>query len=108
SIGLSPNGSQVLAVLNGLSFPGDVMATNNPSTQSITATVALETGKDSMGQLMSDGTLDYVWVTDETNGGDVVQNLNLAVSDPASQPYVTSVGGTSLGHGSPSTGLANP
>ena len=99
SIGLSPSGNQVLAVLNGLSFPGDVMATINPSTQSITATVALETGTDTMGQLVSDGTLDYVWVTDETNGGDVIQNLNLAVSDPASQPYVTSVGGTSLGHG---------
>ena len=52
-----------------------------------------------MGQLVSDGTLDYVWVTDETSGGDVIQNLNLAVSDPASQPYVTAVGGTSLGHG---------
>ena len=33
SIGLSPNGSQVLAVLNGLNFPGDVMATINPSTE---------------------------------------------------------------------------
>ena len=99
SIGLSPSGNQVLAVLNGLDFPGDVMATINPSTESITATVALETGSDSMGQLVSDSTLDYVWVTDETNGGDVIQNLNLAVSDPASQPYVTSVGGTSLGHG---------
>ena len=46
-----------------------------------------------MGQLVSDGTRDYVWVTDETNGDDVIQNLNLAVSDPASQPYVTAVGG---------------
>ena len=27
-----------------------------------------------------------------------MQNLNLAVSDPASQPYVTAVGGTSFGH----------
>ena len=48
-----------------------------------------------MGQLVSDGTLGYAWVTD-TNGGDVVQNLNLGVSDPASQPYVTAVGGTSV------------
>ena len=99
SIGLSPNGSQILAVITGLSFPGDVMATINPSTESITATVSLETGTNAMGQLVSDGTLDYVWVTDETNGTDALQNLNLAVSDPASQPYVTSVGGTSLGHG---------
>ena len=57
-----------------------------------------------MGQLVSDGTRDYVWVTDATNGGDVIQNLNLAVSDPASQPYVTAVGGTSLGHGTQTLG----
>ena len=66
--------------------------------------MALETGTDSMGQLVSDGTLDYVWVTDQTSGGDVLQNLNLAVSDPASQPYVTAVGGTSLGHGTQTLG----
>ena len=104
SIGLSPDSNEVLAVLNGLGFPGDVMATIDTSTQSITSTVNLETGTDSMGQLVSDGTLDYVWVTDETNGGDVIQNLNLAVSDPASQPYVTAVGGTSFGHGTPTLG----
>ena len=103
SIGLSPDGNEVLAVLNGLSFPGDVMATINTSTESITSTVSLETGTDAMGQLVSDGTRDEVWVLDETNGGDVIQNLNLAVSDPASQPYVTSVGGTSLGHGAAQT-----
>ncbi len=96
SIGMSPDNHEVLAVLNGLNFPGDVMATVDPSTQSITSTVGLETGSDTMGQLVSDGTLGYAWVTDETNGGDVVQNLNLAVSDPASQPYVTSVGGTTV------------
>jgi hypothetical protein len=99
SIGLSPDGSEVLAVLNGLSFPGDVMATIDTATQAITSTISLETGTDSMGQLVSDGARGYVWVTDVTNGGDVIQNLNLAVSDPASQPYVTAVGGTSLGHG---------
>ena len=101
SIGLSPDGNEILAVLKGLIFPGDVLATIDPGTQTITSTVNLETDGDSMGQLVSDSTLDYVWVTDETNGGDVIQNLNLAVSDPASQPYVTSVGGTSLGHGAP-------
>ena len=101
SIGLSPDGKEILAVLNGLLFPGDVLATIDPGTQTITSTVNLETNGDSMGQLVSDSTLDYVWVTDETNGGDVIQNLNLAVSDPASQAYVTSVGGTSLGHAAP-------
>jgi subtilase family serine protease len=98
SIGLSPDGNEVLAVLKGLSFPGDVMATIDTATQAITSTVSLQTATDSMGQLVSDGTLGYVWVTDVTHGGDVIQNLNLAVSDPASQPYVTAVGGTSLGH----------
>ena len=95
SIGLSPDAKEVLAVLVGLGFPGDVMATINTSTQSISSTVGLENGSDNMGQLVSDGTLGYAWVTD-TNGGDIVQNLNLGVSDPASQPYVTAVGGTSV------------
>ena len=101
SIGMSPDNKEVLAVLDGLNFPGDVMATIDPTTQAITSTVNLETGSDTMGQLVSDPILGYVWVTDETSGGDVIQNLNLAVSDPASQPYVTAVGGTSFGHGSP-------
>ena len=106
SIGLSPDGNEVLAVLNGgpTFFPGDVLATINTTTNAISATVALETGTDSMGQLVSDGTLGYVWVTDKSNKTDVVQNLNLAVSDPASQPYVTAVGGTSLGHGAHTLG----
>jgi DNA-binding beta-propeller fold protein YncE len=103
SIGLSPDGNEVLAVLSGLSFPGDGLATINTTMNAITATVNLGTGTDSMGQLVSDGTLDYVWVTDQTSGGDVLQNLNLAVSDPASQPYVTAVGGTSLNLGPPPT-----
>jgi subtilase family serine protease len=107
SIGMSPNNQEVLAVLTGPSpsgsspyfFPGDVMATVNTSTRSISATVSLQNGWDPMGQLVSDGTRDYVWVLDESSGpdqGDLIQNLNLAVSDPASQPYVTAVGGTSL------------
>ena len=62
--------------------------------------MGLENGSDAMGQLVSDGTLGYAWVTD-TTGGDVVQNLNLAVSDPAGQPYVTAVGGTSVSGVSP-------
>ena len=98
SIGMSPDNQEVLAVLVGLGFPGDVMATINTTTQAISSTVGLENGSDTMGQLVSDGTLGYAWVTDETNSttGDIVQNLNLAVSDPAGQPYVTAVGGTSL------------
>ena len=65
SIGLSPDGNEVLAVLNGLSFPSDVMATINTSTESISSTVSLETGTDAMGQLVSDGTLNYAWVLDK-------------------------------------------
>jgi subtilase family serine protease len=106
SIGLSPDGQEVLAVLHGLGFPGDVMATINTSTNTIAATANLQTGTDTMGQLVSDGasSRDYVWVTDETNGGDVLENLSLAVTDPAAQPYVTAVGGTSL----PNTSLGPP
>ncbi len=104
SIAMAPDNDQVLAVLDGLEFPGDVLATVDTSTQSISATVSLETGTDVMGQLVSDDTLGYVWVTDESGEGDVVQNLNLAVSDPASQPYVTAVGGTSFGHQTPTLG----
>ncbi len=96
SVAMSPDNHEVLAVLTGLGFPGDVMATINTSTQSISATVGLQDGADAMGQLVSDGTKDYVWALDETSPADIIQNLNLGVSDPASQPYVTAVGGTSV------------
>ncbi len=99
SVGLSPDGTEILAVLDGLTFPGDVLATINPTTQAITATVSLQTGTNPvhvMGGLATDSTRDYVWVTDQTANDDVIQNLNAAVSDPASQPYVTAVGGTSV------------
>ena len=66
SIGMSPDNQEVLAVLVGLGFPGDVMATINTSIQAISSTVGLENGSDNMGQLVSDGTLGYAWVTDET------------------------------------------
>ena len=56
SVGLSPSGTKVLAVLDGLSFPGDVLATIDPITQTIVSTVNLETGTDTMGALASDGT----------------------------------------------------
>ena len=96
SVALSPDGTEVLATLDGLTFPGDVLATINPTANTITATVNLETNSDTMGAVASDSGRDLVWVADQTAGDDVVQNLNLAVSDPASQPYVTAVGGTSL------------
>ncbi len=96
SVALSPDGTEILAALDGLNFPGDVLATIDPNTPSITATANLETGTDTLGELTSDSSRNYVWVTDESADDDVVQNLNLAVSDPSSQPYVTAVGGTSL------------
>ena len=64
SIGLSPDNNKVLAVLNGFDFPGDVLATIDSVDEAITSTVSLETGTDTMGQLVSDGSLDDVWVTD--------------------------------------------
>ena len=68
SIAMSPSNGQVLAVLTGLAFPGDVMATIDPTTQAITATVGLQDGTDSMGELVGDSTRDYVWALDETKG----------------------------------------
>jgi DNA-binding beta-propeller fold protein YncE len=104
SVALSPSGSQVLAVLNGISFPGDVLATIDPGSETITATVYLESGTDTVGALVSDGVRGYAWVIDSSLDVDMVQNLNLAVDDPANQPGVTSVGGTSVsGLGPPPT-----
>ncbi len=99
SVALSPDGTKILAALDlhgHTDAPHDLLATIDPTTETITATANLETGTDVMGGVASDTSLDYVWVLDQTAGADVVQNLNLAVSDPASQPYVTAVGGTSL------------
>jgi hypothetical protein len=96
SLAMAPNGTSLLADISGYSFPGDVLATINTTTQAISATVGLDIGADSTGQLVTDPTRGYAWLTDGTKGGDVVQNLNPAVSDPASQPEVTAVGGTSL------------
>ncbi len=59
SVALAPSGNQVLVVLDGLTsaaFPGDVMATINPTTQTIISTVNLETATDTMGALAVDGT----------------------------------------------------
>ena len=44
------------------------MATIDTTTKAITSTVNLETGSDPMGQLVSDGTLDYVWVIERRTG----------------------------------------
>ena len=49
SIGMSPDNQEVLAVLVGLDFPGDVMATINTSTQAISSTVGLENGRTPWG-----------------------------------------------------------
>jgi sugar lactone lactonase YvrE len=96
SVALSPSGQEVLAVLTDLKFPGDVLATIDPTTNSITAFVNLESGTDTVGGLVTDSARDYAWIIDSTRDIDIVQNLNLAVTDPASQPGVTSVGGTKV------------
>ena len=99
SIAMSPNNQDLLAtvdtVYNGNSI-GNVLATINPTTHAVLGTVSWNTGIDTMGQLVSDPTLDLVWETDQSNASDAVQDLNLGVSDPASQPEVTGVGGTTL------------
>ena len=96
SVALSPDGKQVLAVLSDFLFPGDELATIDPVLDSIKSTVYLESGSDTVGSLVSDSSRDYAWIIDTTQDRDIVQNLNLAVTDPASQPGVTSVGGTSV------------
>ena len=97
SIGLSPGGTEIFAVLDGLSFPGDVLATINPTTQTIIATANLETGlRTPWAGWRATARVTSCWVTDQTAGDDVVQNLNPAVSDPSEPPYVTAVGGTSV------------
>ncbi len=96
SLALSPDGTKVLAVLSGLSFPGGVLATIDPILGKITAIVSLESGSDTVGSLVSDPVRNYAWIIDASKDVDLVQNLNLAVTDPASQPGVTSVGGTSI------------
>jgi subtilase family serine protease len=94
SIGMSPDGKEVLfTAATGI---GDVMATIVPGSQTVSGTVGFNTGSNFLGQLVSDPNLDLVWVTDEQNDTDAVEDLNLAVNDPASQPFVTGVGGTTL------------
>ncbi len=95
SVALSPSGKQILAVL-GVGFPGGVLATVDPSTNSIAATVSLESGSNTVGSLVADNVRNYAWIIDASAPLDIVQNLNLAVTDPASQPGVTAVGGTSI------------
>ena len=105
SVALSPDKKEVLALLSGpLVFPSDaVLATINPATGSIVDSVNLESGSDTVSSLVADNLRNYVWVLDDNAKVDIVQNLNLAVTDPASQPGVTSVGGTSYALGPPPT-----
>jgi DNA-binding beta-propeller fold protein YncE len=94
SIGMSPDGKEVLVTAEtGI---GDVMATIVPASQTVSGAVGFNTKSDSLGQVVSDPNLDLVWVIDENNDTDAVEDLNLAVNDPASQPDVTGVGGTTL------------
>ena len=105
SVALSPSGHQVLAVLSG-TWPGDILATIDPQLESITGSVYLESGSDTVDSLVADPFRNYAWIIDSSAGVgmDIVQDLNLAVTDPASQPGVTSVGGTSISSlGSPPT-----
>jgi DNA-binding beta-propeller fold protein YncE len=95
SIGLSPSGSQVLALADD-SYE-DVLITIVPSSQTVSGSVYFETGNDTLGQLVSDSSLGLVWGADPTIGADIFQNENEYVDDPAVQPDVTGVGGTRIG-----------
>jgi YVTN family beta-propeller protein len=95
SVGMSPSGSQVLAIVDTGGY-GDQLATINPATQTVSGAVGFNTGGDAMGQMVSDPTTNLMWVTDQSAGDDIVDNFNLAVNDPAAQPDVTGVGGTTV------------
>jgi YVTN family beta-propeller protein len=99
SVALSPSGHQVLAVVSYVGYPWDTLVTIDPTSNSVTAIVYLESSQDPVGSLVTDGVRDYAWILDSATKVDIVQNLNLAVTDPSTQPGVTSVGGTSISGG---------
>ena len=96
SVAMSPNGQDVLATVAEPSLQANVLATINPTTHAVLGTVDWNTGTDTMGQIVSDPSRDLVWDTDASNDSDALEDFNLGVSDPASQPEVTGVGGTTL------------
>ena len=91
SLALSPSGD----LLAGSIHDGTLYSIST-STGGLLGAVNLPTGSDTMGPIAFDPTLNYVWITDESSNVDLVEDLNLGVNDPASQPDVTGVGGTSL------------
>jgi YVTN family beta-propeller protein len=94
SIATSPNNQDVLASI--VTGEGDVLASINLTSNTVTGVVSWNTGSDAMGQLVTDPTLGLVWEIDTDNESDSVLDYNLGVDDPASQPEVTGVGGTAL------------
>ena len=99
SIAMSPNGQDLLATVNTDYSSGiydEVLATINPLSDAVIGAVSWNWGDALMGQLVSDPTLNLVWDTVQDYGSDAVLDFNLGVSDPAAQPEVTGVGGTTL------------
>lgn len=101
-VALAPNGTDVLAVdeISNGSSTTDYLVTIDPSTARIVSSVSLGTG-GATGTLVSDPRTDFVWATDAANDSDVLENLTLSVDNPAGQPDVTGVGGTSLSASGP-------
>ena len=90
SVALTPNG----VLLAATQYQGELLSIN-ASTGALLGSVSV-TANDTMGQITYDPNLNYLWMTDLTSNVDLVEDLNLGVNDPASQPDVTGVGGTSL------------
>jgi len=91
SLAMAPSGD----LLAGSEYDGTISSIST-STGNLLGAYYLQTGSDTMGQIAVDPTLDYVWLSDESANVDLVEDMNLGVNDPASQPDVTGVGGTSL------------
>ena len=106
ALGLSPSGGQVLEVLDAANTGAPAVGTNsalllaiNPTTYRFQLTPLFASGQQTSDQLtsvVSIPSLDEVMITDASANEDVMLNLSPAAEDPADQPDVTGVGGTSL------------
>ena len=101
-VSLSPSGGQLLVACAGVVQSGGQIAKSglpvvslSGSTTGEVTTVLPEAGAEPVA-IVSDPATFFAWSADYASGGVAILPLFLNVQDPASQPFVTSVGGTSL------------
>ena len=80
SMTMAPNNQDVLADVT--TAIGTVLATIDPTSNTVLGTVNWNTGADSLGQLVSDPLLDLVWAIDPNNDSDAVEDFSLGVDEP--------------------------